>query len=80
MKTIFLNSENIIVQMISGLLDDQSKKAFLRDYGMIYHAVSILEVDDSTRVWIGGTYDPSSGEFLPPPSPEPELMIEEPTI
>jgi hypothetical protein len=69
MKTVFINADSIVVNVISGALTEQAKTGFLRDYGILYGAVMLLEVDDSTSVWIGGAY--TDGVFAPPPEPEP---------
>ena len=74
MRTAFIDSNGVVVQVILGWLDEPAKAAFLRDYGILYGAVSLLEVDDSTSVWIGGTY--TDGVFQAPPAPEPEPVPE----
>ena len=70
MRTAFIDSNGVVVQLILGWLDEPTKTAFLRDYGILYGAVMLLQVDDSTSVWIGGAY--TDGVFAPPPEPEPE--------
>lgn len=76
----FTNENNEVVQAIKGSLNAEQQAIFLRDYEKLFGATSIIEVDESVSVWIGGTYDPSSGVFTPPPSPEPEPEIVEETM
>lgn len=81
MIAVFLNANDIVVQIIAGDLNDAQLGAFLRDYEIIFGAKKSVVVDDSVSVWIGGSYDATSGEFSPPPSPEPEPeeIVEETT-
>lgn len=60
----------IVVQVITGKLDEQQQTAFLNDYHTLFGAVAILEVPESVSVWIGGVYDSEQG-YLPPAEPEP---------
>lgn len=77
MTYAFLNADNIVVQVISGVLNAQQQAQFLRDYAVLFGAVAIIEVDESTRVWIGGTYNQTDNTFIaPPPPPEPETPLE----
>ena len=71
----FTNSSGIVVQVISGALSAAQQAQFLRDYSVLFGAVAIIEVEDGTSVWIGGTY--TDGVFAPPPQPEPEPEIVE---
>ena len=81
MNYAFINAENIVTQVISGLLNAQQQEQFLRDYTVPFGAVAIIEVNESTRVWIGGTYNPTDNTFTPPPPPpEPEPPVVEPEI
>ena len=66
----FTNADNTVVQVITGALDASAQALFLRDYSVLFGAVAIIEVEDGTSVWIGGTY--TDGQFQPPPQPEPE--------
>lgn len=76
MKHAYLNAESIVVQVISGPLDDAAHDALLRDYGVLYGAISCVRVEDDRAIWIGGSY--TDGEFTPPPAPpvEPEPQLE----
>ena len=65
----FLNADSIVVNVISGTLNVQQQEQFLRDYGILFGAVAIVEVEPDTAVWIGGSY--TDGVFTPPPAPEP---------
>ena len=69
MKYAFINAESIVVNVISGTLNAQQQAQFLRDYGILFGAVAILEVEAETPVWIGGSY--TDGVFNEPPAPEP---------
>lgn len=66
MTYAFLNAENIVVQLISGWLNERQQAQFLRDYAVLFGAVAVIEVDESTRIWIGGTYNPTDNTFAPP--------------
>ncbi len=77
MKYAFVNNGGAVVQMIVGTLNPAQQAQFLRDYSALFGAVAIIEVEQGTSVWIGGTY--TDGVFAPPPQPEPQLeVIEEP--
>jgi hypothetical protein len=80
MRTVFLNADLIVVNVIAGVLTEEARALFLRDYRIIFGAEECVMVDDSVPVWIGGSYDSTSGVFSPPPSPEPEPepIVEEP--
>jgi len=75
MKVAFINPDRVVVQVISGELDENMRAAFLRDYSVLFGATNAIEIaDDEVRVWIGGTYTPEEG-FLPPtPPPAPEIV------
>ncbi len=75
MKVAFINPDRVVVQVISGDLDESMRAAFLRDYSVLFGATNAIEIaDDEVRVWIGGTYTPEEG-FLPPtPPPAPEIV------
>lgn len=64
MKYAFLNSSNIVVNCISGPLTPAQQEQFLRDYSALFGATQIIEVEDSTIVWGGGTY--TDGQFQEP--------------
>ena len=66
----FTKSDGTVVQVISGALNAAQQAQFLRDYSVLFGAGAIIEVEDGTSVWIGGTY--TDGQFQPPPQPEPE--------
>ena len=72
MTYAFLNSSGIVVQVISGALNPAQQEQFLRDYAVLFGATQIVEVEDGTSVWIGGTY--TDGQFQPPPQPVPEVI------
>ena len=78
-KTAFLDRDNRVVNLLVGDLTDDERARFVE----LYHylgAHSAVSVDEGVIVWIGGSYDATSGEFSPPPSPEPKAEIVEETI
>jgi hypothetical protein len=80
MRYAFLSENSEVRQIIRGDLSPDQLAALGNDYRVIFHAVSIVEIaDDALPVWIGGSYDATSGVFSPPPSPEPEPIVEETT-
>jgi hypothetical protein len=68
----FTKSDGTVVQVISGALNAAQQAQFLRDYAILFGATAIIQVEDGTSVWIGGTY--TDGQFQPPPQPEPEVI------
>lgn len=76
MRYAFINADGIVVNLIAGELTDEQQAQFLRDYAILLGATAIIEVDDATSVWIGGTY--TQGDFAPPqpePVPEPQEQV-----
>ena len=69
MTYAFTNADGTVVQAITGTLNADEQARFLRDYATLFGAVDIIEVEQGTSVWIGGTY--TDGVFAPPPQPEP---------
>ena len=69
-KHVYLNAEDLVVQVISGGVEGATHDRFLADYGILFGAVRCVRVEDETPVWIGGSY--TDGEFTPPPAPEPQ--------
>jgi hypothetical protein len=70
MRYAFIDSNGIVVNVISGALTASEQARFLTDYRALFGAEQIIEVEAETTVWIGGTY--TEGVFAPPPEPEPE--------
>ena len=72
---------SVVVNLIVGDLSEAQAASILSVETMIRGAVDMVLVEDGQVVWIGGTYDPESGEYSPPPSPEPEPepIVEETT-
>jgi hypothetical protein len=68
MRYAFLNADSVVVNVISGTLDESQKAQFLRDYGILFGAVAVILVEANTAVWIGGSY--TDGTFNPPPTEE----------
>jgi hypothetical protein len=74
----FISLENSVVQVIVGALGATQVERLLADYRILFGADSVVEVTDAAAsVWISGSYNPESGTFAPPPSPEPEQLVEE---
>ena len=69
MRYAFINAESIVVQLITGVLNDAQQAQFLSDYSVLFGAVAIVQVECDTMVWIGGAY--TDGVFTEPPQPEP---------
>lgn len=77
----FINGVGVVVQLIVGDLDASAQEEMLATYRVFFGAETIVGIaDETTAVWIGGSYDSTSGVFSPPPSPEPEVVPEEPAI
>lgn len=75
MQYAFINSDSVVVNCISGDLTPEQQAQFLRDYGILFGAVAIIEVSAETPVWIGGSY--TDGVFNEPePEPQPEPLPE----
>ena len=77
MRFAFINADGVVVQLIVGDLNEDERAQFLRDYSVLFAAKEIVAVGADVSVWIGGSYDSDSGAFAPPPTPEPEAVIEE---
>lgn len=77
----FVNAEMIVVNAIGGNLTPQQVARFEADYRVIFGAEFAIPVYDDTPIYIGGSYDPDSGTFSPPPpaEPEPDPIVEETT-
>ena len=74
----FLDANGTVLNLIVGNLTPDEQQVFLRDHNAMYGATAIIEADEATSVWIGGTYDAAQG-FLPPAQPEPAPEIVEGT-
>ena len=77
MNYAFIDSNGIVVNVISGALSPIEEKRLLTDYRALFGAETSVVVALEVRVWIGGSYDASSGVFSPPPIAEPEQLPEE---
>ena len=75
MRYAFLNQDSTVVNVIVGDLTPEQLGGFLDDYATLFGATQVIAVDDTTSVWIGGSY--TGGEFLPPAEPEPAPEIVE---
>ena len=69
MNYAFIDSNGIVVNVISGALSEIEQQRFLADYRALFGAESIVAVDADTAVWIGGSN--TDGVFTAPPEPEP---------
>lgn len=63
MKYIFIDSNDLVVQVIDGNLDENEKNIFLLNYSSLFNAISFVEKNDDEKVFIGGKY--INGEFFP---------------
>jgi len=70
-KHVYLNADDLVVQVIAGGVEGATHDRFLADYGILFGAVRCVCVDAEMPVWIGGSY--TDGEFAPPLAPEPEV-------
>ena len=75
----FTNADGIVVNVITGSLTAEQQEQFLRDYAILFGATTIVAVDDTQPVWIGGSY--TDGVFTTPapeplPEPLPEVVTE----
>lgn len=70
----FINAQDVVVNVIEGELSAAQQAQFLSDYGILFGAVAVIEVDAETPVWVGGSY--TDGVFQAPPVPEPEPEAE----
>lgn len=77
MRTAVINQESIVVDLLAGSIDKDQEIGFVSHFAPRHGVVSFVRVDENRPVWIGGSYDATSGEFSPPPSPEPEVIVEE---
>jgi hypothetical protein len=62
----FLDAEMVVVNVIGGELDEKQLAQFERDYAALFGAEFSVPVLENVAVWIGGKYDPETGEFSPP--------------
>ncbi len=76
----FINADSIVVQVITGALNPAQQAQFLRDYATLFGAVAIIEVEQGTSLWIGGTYTDNVFTEPPQPEPEPEIVEGEPEV
>jgi len=68
----FVNAEMIVVNAIGGDLDEKQLNQFAHDYAILFGAEFSVPVFEGRTVWVGGRYNPDTGEFSPPdPQPEP---------
>ena len=75
MRHAYLNADDVVVQVAVGAISDQAHELLLADYGVLFGAVRCVPVeDDTTVIWIGGTY--TDGVFTPAPEPLPEPLPE----
>lgn len=67
----------VVVNFIVGDLTPEQLAQFERDYSVLFGAEFSIPVFSGTTVWVGGRYNPDTGEFTPPePEPEPEPQPE----
>lgn len=62
----FVNADLIVVQAIGGDLNAKQLEQFERDYAVLFGSEFSVPVMEGVTVWIGGTYNPETGQFAPP--------------
>jgi hypothetical protein len=72
MRYAFLNQDSIVVNVIVGDLTPEQLSGFLDDYSKLFAATQVVAVEQTTPVWIGGTY--AEGVFAPPPAQPIEIV------
>lgn len=79
-RVAFIDQSGIVRQLIVGDPTESDLLALLADYRVLFGATTFVVVASDVPVWIGGSYDSTSGVFSPPPTPEPEPepIVEEP--
>lgn len=75
-NTVFLDANNIVVNVIAGVLDENDQGRFLEIYRVIFNAATVMTVASGQPVWIGGSYDPETNTFAEPEQPQIEQPIE----
>lgn len=70
----FINGAGVVVNAIAGDLSPDQVTLFEHDYRVLFGAEHSVPVYEGTSVWIGGSYDSSTGVFAPPPSPIAEII------
>lgn len=77
----FVDAEMIVVNAIGGELDERQLIQFESDYRALFGAEFSVPVFEGQTVWVGGRYNPDTGEFSPPdPQPDPlptEILIDD---
>jgi hypothetical protein len=71
----FVNADLVVVNAIGGELDEKQLTQFEHDYGVIFDAEFSVPVYEGTTVWVGGRYNPNTGEFSPPVEPESQEQV-----
>ena len=72
----FYNENGEVVQTITGSLTDEQLAIFMRDYAILFHAVSYGLVDETVSIGDGSTPAPSAA---PTPSPSEGDVVVAPT-
>lgn len=68
----FVNAEMVVVNAIGGELSEKQLDQFAHDYAILFGAEFSVPVFEGQTVWVGGRYNPDTGEFSPPdPQPAP---------
>lgn len=77
----FVNAQMVVVNAIGGELNEKQLDQFAHDYAILFGAEFSVPVYEGTTVWVGGRYNPDTGEFSPPdPQPDPlptEILIDD---
>ena len=70
----FVNADMVVVNAIGGSLTDAQLIRFERDYAVLFGAEFSVPVYAGTTAWIGGVYNPETGEFSQPVEVEPPII------
>lgn len=62
----FVDAGSVVVNAIAGDIPADLLRQFERDYRVLFGAEFSVPVVEGVTVWIGGKYDPETGEFSPP--------------
>jgi len=70
----FVNAEMKVVNAIGGALSELQLALLERDYAVLFGAEFSVPVYEGTTVWVGGRYNPDTGEFTQPAQAEPVIV------
>jgi hypothetical protein len=74
-RYVYFDAQGVIVNVIIGDFTLEEEALFFAQHRDSFGAAGFVQVGTDVRPIIGGSYDATSGEFSPPPSPEPEPLV-----